>query len=55
VTKWSAFGSIGPNRLVTQVTLSGASEVMTIDQLTPENKGVRPFASYFANHGWGLA
>ena len=36
--------------------LSRASvEVMTTDQLTPEQKqGSGPFAGYFANHGWGL-
>ena len=36
--------------------LSRASvEVMTTDQLTPEQKQASgPFAGYFANHGWGL-
>lgn len=44
-------GKHGGERLLSRPSL----EVMTTDQLTPEQKlASGPFAGYFANHGWGL-
>ncbi len=44
-------GKCDGGRLLSRPSL----EVMTTDQLTPEQKQASgPFAGYFANHGWGL-
>jgi CubicO group peptidase (beta-lactamase class C family) len=44
-------GKCDGGRLLSRPSL----EVMTTDQLTPEQKNASgPFAGYFANHGWGF-